>query len=268
MTWMIVLAALLMQAPLGGPTLAGEVQDGAKKPVTGAKVTIWDARTGVGVITRTGAAGYSFNGLGGGEYLLKVEKEGRGLLLAALRVDGDTPRTLDLEMAAGDAGEVKAGHVTRETNSALQAAKKPNVQQAKLIRKVMPVYPGEDRQKRVDGQVSIWVSMRKDGSLDDLVVLSAPSEGLALASLRGVRQWRYTPILVDDKPVEMEFEVMVNFHIGVALSSSLVGSLNPSKAAVVRPLALIPSIRTPRYRKWSLQPSARAALEICVRCGE
>jgi TonB family protein len=53
--------------------------------------------------------------------------------------------------------------------------------------------------------------MRADGTLDDLVVLSAPSPDLGLAALYAVREWRYSPTLVDGRAVEVVFTVQVNF---------------------------------------------------------
>ena len=53
--------------------------------------------------------------------------------------------------------------------------------------------------------------MLSDGSLDDLVVLSAPDKDLAVAALIAVRQWRYLPTRVEGKPVETRMTIDVKF---------------------------------------------------------
>jgi protein TonB len=53
--------------------------------------------------------------------------------------------------------------------------------------------------------------LRKDGRLDNLVVLDAPDSQFALSALLGVRQWRYTPTYLNDQPTEVNFTITVNF---------------------------------------------------------
>jgi TonB family protein len=50
-----------------------------------------------------------------------------------------------------------------------------------------------------------------DGTVDDLVVLSAPNRNFALAALAAVRRWRYSPTYLEGQPVEASLTVDVNF---------------------------------------------------------
>jgi outer membrane biosynthesis protein TonB len=51
-----------------------------------------------------------------------------------------------------------------------------------------------------------------DGTVDDLVALSAPDGGMAVAALLAVRRWRYIPTYLDDQPVEASLTVDVTFQ--------------------------------------------------------
>ena len=83
---------------------------------------------------------------------------------------------------------------------------------AQVLKKVAPSYPEQERKAGIQGVARISMIILPDGSLDDLVVLSAPSQNIALAALAAVRQWRYRPTLLDGDPVEASLTVDVNFQ--------------------------------------------------------
>jgi TonB family protein len=80
-----------------------------------------------------------------------------------------------------------------------------------LKKKVSPTYPDAARRVGVEGNVRIATIVLPDGTLDDLVVLSAPNKELAVATLVAVRQWRYSPTHLDGEPVETNFTIDVKF---------------------------------------------------------
>ena len=51
-----------------------------------------------------------------------------------------------------------------------------------------------------------------NGTVDDLVVLSARNSNFAVAALLAVRRWEYSPTHLDDQPVEASLTVDVNFE--------------------------------------------------------
>jgi protein TonB len=69
------------------------------------------------------------------------------------------------------------------------------------------------RNARVQGQVLLTAIISKDGSIQDLRVLSGHPL-LVQAALDAVRQWRYKPYLLNGEPVEVETTVTVNFILG------------------------------------------------------
>ena len=83
---------------------------------------------------------------------------------------------------------------------------------ARLTKKVNPVYPNTAKRSGVDADVRVSTVILPDGTLDDLVILSAPDEGLALAALLAVRQWQYSPTYLDGQAVEADLTIDVNFR--------------------------------------------------------
>lgn len=79
-----------------------------------------------------------------------------------------------------------------------------------LINKVEPVYPPLARNARIQGQVVLTAIISRDGSIQDLRVLSGHPL-LIQAALDAVRRWRYKPYLLNGEPVEVETTVTVNF---------------------------------------------------------
>ncbi len=82
----------------------------------------------------------------------------------------------------------------------------------RLINKVEPVYPPLARNARVQGQVVLTAIISRDGTIQDLRVLSGHPL-LIQAALDAVRQWRYKPFLLSGEPVEVETTVTVNFTL-------------------------------------------------------
>ncbi len=88
-----------------------------------------------------------------------------------------------------------------------------NVQQAKLINQVRPVYPPLARQARIQGTVRLQAIIAKDGTVIQLEVLSGHPL-LVQSALDAVRQWRYQPTLLNGDPVEVVTTVDVVFTLG------------------------------------------------------
>jgi periplasmic protein TonB len=81
-----------------------------------------------------------------------------------------------------------------------------------LIRKVNPVYPPLARQARISGTVVLRAVISKDGSIENLTLVSGHPM-LAPAAIDAVKQWKYKPYLLNGEPVEVDTEVQVNFTL-------------------------------------------------------
>lgn len=81
-----------------------------------------------------------------------------------------------------------------------------------LIKKVNPVYPPLAKQARIQGQVVLHAEISKDGTIQNLQLISGHAM-LAPAAIEAVKQWRYKPYLLNGEPVAVETEVIVNFSL-------------------------------------------------------
>jgi protein TonB len=77
---------------------------------------------------------------------------------------------------------------------------------------VPPDYPLLARQMKVQGAVNLQALISRDGSIQELQILSGPSI-LAAAAREAVKQWRFKPYLQNGEPVETQARITVNFTI-------------------------------------------------------
>jgi TonB family protein len=87
-----------------------------------------------------------------------------------------------------------------------------NVQAARIISRVQPVYPMKAREERISGTVRLHVIVAKDGTVEQIEVASGHPL-LQQAALDAVRQWRYHPTLLNGEPVEVDTTVDLIFSL-------------------------------------------------------
>jgi protein TonB len=87
-----------------------------------------------------------------------------------------------------------------------------NVQAAHLVNRVQPTYPPLARQTRISGTVKLHAIIGKDGTVQQLQVVSGHPL-LVQSALDAVRQWRYQPTLLNGDPVEVDTEIDVIFSL-------------------------------------------------------
>jgi len=87
-----------------------------------------------------------------------------------------------------------------------------NVQQANLIKQPKPVYPPLAKAARVQGTVKFQATISKDGTIQNLQLLSGPPL-LVQAAMQAVQQWQYKPTLLNGDPVEVITTIDVNFTL-------------------------------------------------------
>jgi len=80
------------------------------------------------------------------------------------------------------------------------------------LNNVAPTYPPVARQARVEGVVILEATISPDGRVTDVKVL----RGIPLldnSAIEAVRQWRYSPTLLNGVPVPVVMTVTVNFRL-------------------------------------------------------
>ena len=87
-----------------------------------------------------------------------------------------------------------------------------NVQQAKLLKQPKPVYPPLAKQARIQGTVRFNAIIGKDGTIQNLNVVSGHPL-LIPSATEAVKQWVYQPTLLNGEPVEVVTQIDVNFTL-------------------------------------------------------
>jgi periplasmic protein TonB len=77
---------------------------------------------------------------------------------------------------------------------------------------VSPDYPLLARQMKVQGAVRLQALISREGTIQELQILSGPSI-LATAAREAVKQWHFKPYMQNGQPVETQANITVNFTI-------------------------------------------------------
>jgi protein TonB len=89
-----------------------------------------------------------------------------------------------------------------------------NIRAPRKLVDVRPVYPPEMRTAGREGVVSLEAIIRGDGSVGSVRVLTAEVHpDFAIAAADAVRQWRFSPTLLNGSPVEVVMDVSIAFKL-------------------------------------------------------
>ena len=83
---------------------------------------------------------------------------------------------------------------------------------AKLLHQVQPEYPEIAKREHLQGTVKLHAIIAQDGTVRMLRVLTGYCS-LSEAAVKAVRQWRYTPTLLEGKPVDVDTTIQVVFSL-------------------------------------------------------
>jgi periplasmic protein TonB len=86
------------------------------------------------------------------------------------------------------------------------------VAQGLLVHEVKPQYPTLARQARIQGTVVLQAVIGKDGTVQNLHVVSGHPM-LTQAAIEAVKQWRYKPYYLNGEPIEVDTQISVNFTL-------------------------------------------------------
>jgi TonB family protein len=200
-----VLSGLLAAAGLSAATIGGSLYDPSGAAVPNAKASIYNPDTALKLEATTSADGkFAFESLPAGQYILSVEKPGFPKLYREFSVEADS--TLDRGLTLG----APVGHpATRPDKLRIGG----EAAQANLIKKITPLYPPSAKAARLQGQVQLEVMISAEGVPQDIRVTSSPSDDLSQSALEAVRQWRYSPVLLNGDPIPVVTAVIVNYTL-------------------------------------------------------
>jgi len=216
-----LLSGLLASAGLSAATIGGSLFDASGAPIADAKASLYNPDTAATQTATTSSEGkFSFGDLPAGEYILHIEKSGFASLFREFNVQPDSKVERGLVLKLGPAQEQGNAQAAQGDRAAFPQPLNPQqlriggeAQQAKLIKKVQPVYPVPAKAAGIQGKVLLDAVISADGVPEDIRVISSPSDDLTQSALEAVRQWRYSSTLLNGAPVEVVTEVMVNYTL-------------------------------------------------------
>jgi TonB family protein len=215
-----LLSGLLVSAGLSAATISGSLYDPSGAAIPDAKVSLYNPDTATNQQLASQPDGrFSFDNLPGGQYILRVQKPGFAALFRGFTLNPDTKIDRGLTLNIGSIQEeVRVQAQGTPAPQPMETGPKRlqiggSVQAAKLLTKVNPKYPPSAKQAGIQGSVVIRTVILMSGTPGELTVLSSPSDDLSQASLDAVRQWRYSPTLLNGSPVEVVTDITVNFTL-------------------------------------------------------
>ena len=217
-------------------SLDGTVVDPVGRPMADAGLVLTSEATRATLETRTDATGhFLFAGLPTGAYQLAIAKPGFKAYKETLAIGAqDATRAIHMQIGAVSesitvkAGTAAPGQAPRApvSDAARQRAEEARQQRTaqctasssggqivpptKLI-DVRPEYPASLLGSRTEGVVKIAGILGADGRISATKVVSSPHPDLAWAATDAVRQWDFTPTLLNCRPIDIEVGVTITF---------------------------------------------------------
>ena len=83
-----------------------------------------------------------------------------------------------------------------------------------VVKRVEPLYPYATRFFHVTGIVILQCVIDKSGNVRDVEIKKAlPAGTLSYAAMEALRQWKFEPGMLDGKPVDVLFNLTINFKL-------------------------------------------------------
>jgi len=221
MTPLTVFSLRAQQSTSGG-NIVGRITDPTGAVVARVQVIAlnWDARATLATTSSLDGS-FAFNNTPAGSYSIEVRAGGFAVsrMDNLIVVNGGTLQA-DAKLVVGAVGE-KIEVVPPGTPPRQAVAVKPavpirvggNVQAAKLIQQVNPIYPAGMQAQGVEGTVVLAAVVSKEGAPLSLKVQKSAGSAFDEAALNAVEKSRYQPTLLNGEPIEVLTTITVDFKL-------------------------------------------------------
>jgi len=215
--------AALRAGPPAPMPLLGTIYDATGAVIPGAQVALIDATETKWTATSKANGRFELPAVGAGKYVLDVKLPG----FRALRQEFELSQPRDWERAVTLQIGVLSETVQISANRAILPKQlKPSSSDSERVRvggsirapkkevHIAPVYPPAMIAAGLSGVVPVEAIIGVDGTVSSVRVLSAQVHpDFAMAAVDAVRQWRFTPTLLNDVPVEVAMTVTLRFQL-------------------------------------------------------
>ena len=218
----IVAAALSVSAQSNALAVEGRVFDPSGGVLPGVEVTLEDGNKIKWPTTTDREGAFKFEPIGAGSYVLEASLPGfkslrHEFVLAAGR---RTPQNVTLQVGSLEE-TIRVTAKRPAPAAASQPAQQPtrvriggNIKQPAKLLDVRPIYPESMRAAGLEGVVPMEAIIGVDGSVLSVRVVSAQvAPDFAASAVTAVKQWKFTPTLLNGVPVEVQMTVSISFGL-------------------------------------------------------
>ena len=214
--------AALRGAQAVSTALTGSVYDATGAVLPGVELVLEDANLFKWTVTTDATGRFEFAPVRAGKYVLAAALPG----FKALRHEFELKTSRDWDRAVTlQVGDLKETISVRESRiPAVRPAAQPegprpirvggNIRVPRKLQDVRPIYPASMRAAGREGVVPVEAIIGRDGTVTSVRVLTAQVHpDFAIAAVDAVRQWRFSPTLLNGAPVEVVMNVSVTFNL-------------------------------------------------------
>jgi TonB family protein len=219
----VPLTALRLSSQDSPRTLVVQIYDPTSSVLPGVEVTLEHPASGKRNAVTDSSGQLAFDGVAPGDYTIDASLMGFRRLQTplTLRVTRDWERTITLQVSdLSETVTVAASRLPAASPAPPAGSKREplriggNIRVPRKLAHVNPVYPPAMRELGLEGSVPIEAVIGTDGSVAGVRILSAQVHpDFAKAALDAVRQWKFSPTLLNGEAVEVRMAVTVRFNL-------------------------------------------------------
>jgi TonB family protein len=203
--------------------VSGTVHDPSGAVVPGATITLVNLETRHSIVGHTGEDGaFKFPAIQAGRYELEITKTGFAPTDSGpdleLKPSGDLHQDITLPIGSVTQMVMVQGRKSGEKLPSPPSAPRRirvggSVESARVISGVHPDYPASAEKHGIEGTVTLQAVIGTDGHILALSPISGPDPALIKSAMDAIRQWRYSPTLLNGLPVEIATTIQVTFKL-------------------------------------------------------
>jgi len=218
---LVTLPAALVRARQVGPApLTGTIYDVTGAVMPGVQVTLIDSNKARQEATTDASGRFEFTPIAAGAFLLEAKLAGFRSLSQELKLANqeDWYRVITLQVGTLQetvtVRESRIGVSNPQAGSPNPVRVGGNIRPPTKVKDVRPTYPTSMREAGLGGVVPLEATIGTNGAVTSVRVVSAQVHpDLALAAADAVRQWQFSPTLLNGRPVEVVMTVSVRFDL-------------------------------------------------------
>jgi TonB family protein len=199
--------------------LTGTLYDVTGAVLPGVALTLDDAANNRLTATSDSSGRFDFGMVAAGRYLVGSKLPGFMSLAQEVRLERASQWDLALTIPVGTLQETVTVRDQRPANAPARADRAPvriggNIRPPRKLIDVRPIYPQAMRDAGLEGVVSLTALIDPEGRVSSVRVIGSPAHpDLGKAAADAVRQWQFSPTLLNGEAVEVLMNVQVGFSL-------------------------------------------------------